>query len=108
LVKRKFELPLFSLFLDFFLLGASGRHRQVLTEGELCPFFLFFLFFLLFIGVGGCHHQVLAQFESPFFWLLMGTIGHHHQVSTNEELQLPFLFCFVAFSVGGCHHKVLA
>jgi len=33
------------------------------------PFFFFFSFFvLLFLGAGGRHRQVLAQFGSPFFF----------------------------------------
>jgi len=65
-VEGKLELPLFFLFLVFF----SSRRKWVplpslSKRGALAP--PFFLFVLLFLGVGGLHRQVLAQFGSPFF-----------------------------------------
>ncbi len=125
----KGQLPFFSFSL--LLMGASGRHCQLLTKANSH----FFLFVLLLMGAGGCHRQVLAKNQAPsfsffcfvvcrcmwaplpsfntiwlppFFWLLQGAIGHHHQVSTNGELRLSFFsFSFVAFGVSGHHHEVL-
>jgi hypothetical protein len=65
LVEGKLELPLFFLFLVLF----SSRRKcvplpSVDKDGTEAPPLL--LFVLLFLGVGGFHRQVLAQFGSPF------------------------------------------
>jgi hypothetical protein len=71
LIKGKLELPLFFLLLVFF---SSRRKLAPLPSlgkgGAKAPFFFFFFLFVLsFLGAGVCHHQVLAQFGSPFFWV---------------------------------------
>ncbi len=85
------------------LLGAGGRHHEVLIESQV-PLFLFFS--LCFVACG-LHHQLLVEGEPkfPFFFFLFVAFGCKWVPSPTFDkkgAQAPSFFFFFFFGAYGC------